>query len=30
MSKDILFKIDEYVFSYRVGGILIRDKKILL
>lgn len=30
MSKDILFKTDEYVFSYRVGGILINDGKILL
>ena len=27
---DILFKTYEYVFSYRVGGILIRDGKILL
>ena len=30
MNKDILFKTQEYVFSYRVGGILIRDNKILL
>lgn len=30
MKKDILFKTDEFVFSYRVGGILIRDEKILL
>jgi len=30
MSKDILFKTDEFVFSYRVAGILIKDKKILL
>lgn len=30
MSEDILFKTDEFVFSYRVAGILIRDKKILL
>ena len=30
MNKDILFKNEEYVFSYRVGGILIRDGKILL
>lgn len=22
---DILFKNDDYIFSYRVGGILIRD-----
>ena len=30
MNKDILFKTEEYVFSYRVGGILIRNGKILL
>lgn len=30
MTNDILFKTDEYVFSYRVGGILINDNKILL
>lgn len=30
MSKDIILKTDEFVFSYRVAGILIRDKKILL
>lgn len=30
MSKDMLFKTEEFVFSYRVGGILIRDGKILL
>lgn len=28
--KDILFKSDDAVFSYRVGGVLIRDGKILL
>ena len=28
--SDILFKTDEYVFSYRVGGLLIRDGKALL
>lgn len=28
--KDMLFKTEEFVFSYRVGGILIRDDKILL
>lgn len=28
--KDILFKTDDFVFSYRVGGILIRENKILL
>lgn len=27
---DILFKNDHFVFSYRVGGILIRNGKILL
>lgn len=30
MKKDILFKIDDDVFSYRVGGVLIHDNKILL
>ena len=30
MSKDILFKTDEHVFSYRVAGLLVRDGKILL
>ena len=29
-SMDILFKNDEFVFSYRVGGILIHNEKILL
>ena len=28
--RDILFKTDEYVFSYRVGGVLIHDGMILL
>lgn len=27
---EILFKTDTYLFSYRVGGILMRDDKILL
>ena len=27
---DILFKTDDYVFSYRVGGVLIHNGKILL
>lgn len=27
---DILYKNDDFVFSYRVGGILIREGKILL
>lgn len=30
MSKDIIFKTDEYVFSYRVAGILIYNGKVLL
>lgn len=30
MTKDILFKEPDFVFSYRVGGIPIRDGKILL
>ena len=30
MGKDILFKEDNFVFSYRVGGILIHNDKILL
>ena len=30
MKKDILFKTDDFVFSFRVGGILIHDNKILL
>lgn len=28
-EEDILFKNDDFVFSYRVGGILIRNGKIL-
>ena len=28
--SDILFKTDDYVFSYRVGGLLIRDGKVLM
>ena len=28
--KDILFKTDDYIFSYRVAGILIHNNKILL
>ena len=27
---DMLFKTDDFIFSYRVGGILIRDGKVLL
>lgn len=30
MGKDILFKTDEFIFSYRVGGLLIVNDKILL
>lgn len=30
MREDILYKREDYVFSYRVGGILIRNGKILL
>lgn len=30
MGKDILFKTEEFVFSYRVGGVLIKNDKILL
>lgn len=30
MKKDILFKTEDFVFSYRVGGLLIHDGKILL
>ena len=30
MNRDILFKTDDFIFSYRVGGILIRDNKIML
>ena len=28
--SDILFKTDDYIFSYRVGGLLIRDGKVLM
>ena len=30
MSKDIIFKTDEYVFSYRVAGLLLHNGKVLL
>lgn len=30
MGRDILFKTEEFIFSYRVGGLLIKDNKILL
>lgn len=29
-NADILFHKDDYIFSYRVSGILLRDNKILL
>ena len=28
--SDILFKTDDYVFSYRVGGLLIHNGKVLM
>ena len=27
---DILFRTDDYVFSYRVGGLLIHNGKVLM
>lgn len=30
MNKDIIFKTNEYVFSYRVAGLLIQNNKVLL
>jgi len=30
MDKDILFKNEDFIFSYRVGGIMIHNDKILL
>ncbi len=30
MGRDILFKTDDFIFSYRVGGLLIKNDKILL
>lgn len=30
MSRDILFKTEDHVFSYRVGGILAENGKVLL
>ena len=30
MSQDILFKTDEFVFSYRVAGLLLKNNKVLL
>lgn len=30
IKKDILFKTEDFVFSYRAGGIPVRDGKVLL
>ena len=30
MSKDILCNIDDYIFSYRVAGVVIKNDKVLL
>ena len=30
MGEDILFKTDDFIFSYRVGGVLLHNDKILL
>ena len=30
MSRDIFFKTEDHVFSYRVGGILVENGKVLL
>lgn len=30
MGRDIIFKTDEYVFSYRVAGVLVCNGKVLL
>lgn len=30
MGKDIIFKTDDYVFSYRVAGVLLHNGKVLL
>ena len=30
MNQDILFKTDDFIFSYRVAGLLIKNNKILL
>lgn len=30
MAQDILFRTENFIFSYRVAGLLIRDGKILL
>lgn len=30
MSRDIIFKTEEYIFSYRVAGLLVQNGKVLL
>ena len=30
MSKDLLFRTDDFIFSYRVAAIICRDGKYLL
>lgn len=30
MGRDIIFKTNEYVFSYRVAGVLLQNEKVLL
>lgn len=30
MGRDILFNTEDFIFSYRVGGLLIKNNKILL
>lgn len=30
MGKDIIFKTDEYVFSYKVAGLLLHNGEVLL
>lgn len=30
MSKDIIFKTEDYIFSYRVAGVIIHNGKVLL
>lgn len=30
MDKDIIFRTDEYVFSYRVAGLLVHNGRVLL
>lgn len=30
IMSDILFKTDDYIFSYHVGGVLIHNGKVLM